>query len=83
MLLPQSFVLTGDGKQLKVSSAGVMESWDAVPPGGVDTLLTWFEAYAEALQQQRFGVSGIVAGLPHMKGINMFPIREPWQVVCL
>lgn len=79
-VLLQKFFLTGEGNHLKVSSAGVGQSWDAIPPGGEDAVLRWFEAFADALQQQRFSISNIVRSFPDIKGINMFPVKEPWQV---
>ena len=76
----QKFLLTHTGNRLSVSSAEAGLCWDAIAPGGHDALLRWFEAFAEALQQQRFGVSSIISSHPHLKGINLFPSKEPWQV---
>ena len=76
----QMFTVQEGGSRMTVSSQDMDQSWDAVPAGGQDALLRWFEAFAQALQQGRFGSSKLLSTLPSVQSINLFPIKEPWQV---
>lgn len=75
-------MLVDKGCQLRVGRCHLAGSWDAVPPGGNDAMLRWFEHYADALHQ-RFACGPLRSTLlPN--AIHLYPVKPPWQVLaCL